>query len=76
MLNKVNWLYVFRFPLATELVVKDVCRTGKQRESRKRMNKHLHDFGKGGGIEGLFGEWRVTSASPRTVDLENRAVGL
>lgn len=67
-------MYVFRFPLTAELVVKDVCRTGNQRKSRKRMNKYLHDIRKGGGIEGLFGEWRVTSASPRTVDLENWAL--
>lgn len=27
-------------------MVKEVCRTGRQREAGQRMNKHLHDFRK------------------------------
>lgn len=38
------------------------------------MNKHLHDFRKGGGLKGLFGEQRVPSASPPRADTGDGAV--
>lgn len=59
-----------------ELVVKGICRTGNQREPRKRRSKHLHDFKKRGGTEGLFGKRRVTSTPPQITDLEDWAVDI